>query len=154
MAKSEEIIKTKVSVEWLENLTFKLNFENPSLPELLIDETHDSQSPEAVGPDPSKLLLSAIMACLNSSFAFCLQKSRIPLKGMKAEGELTIKRNEKGYLRVTQMDIELIPEIEIEKGIPRLEKCIEIFHNYCTITESVRQGIPVNITVKKTKVNT
>ncbi|HUY01083.1 MAG TPA: OsmC family protein [Candidatus Deferrimicrobium sp.] len=152
MAKTEEVFKIIVSLEWLEDLTFKLNFENPSLPELLIDETHDNNSLEAIGPNPARLLLSAILGCLNASFAFCLKKSRVPLKTMKAKGELTIQRNEEGFLRVSQMNIELTPEIEIEKGVPRLEKCIEIFHNYCTITESVRQGIPVNVTINKDKI--
>ena len=111
----------------------------------MIDETHDVESPDAVDPNPSKLLISAVMGCLNASFAFCLKKARVPLKGMKALGELTSKRNEEGLWRVIEINVELTPEIEIKKGIPRLEKCIEIFHKYCTITQSVRQGIPVNV---------
>ncbi|NVM27650.1 MAG: OsmC family protein [Candidatus Helarchaeota archaeon] len=152
MAKSENIFKTKVVVEWVEDLTFKLDFQNPSLPKFFIDETHDVESPEAIGPDPSKLLISAVMGCLNASFGFCLKKSRIPLKGMKAIGELTSKRNDEGYWRVLQIDVELVPEIE--KGAERFEKCVEIFHDYCTITQSVRQGIPVNVTIKRDKVKT
>lgn len=152
MAKSENVFKTKVVVEWVEDLTFKLDFQNPSLPKLFIDETHDVESPEAIGPDPSKLLISAVMGCLNASFGFCLKKSRIPLKGMKAIGELTSKRNDEGYWRVLQIDVELVPEIE--KGAGRFEKCVEIFHDYCTITQSVRQGIPVNVTIKRDKVKT
>jgi uncharacterized OsmC-like protein len=152
MAKAEDVFKTKVSLEWLEDLTFKLSFENPSLPDLFIDESHDANLPEAIGPDPSKLLVSAVIGCINASFAFCLKKSRIPLKGMKAQGELISKRNEQGFWRVSQINIELNPEIEIEKGVPRLEKCIENFHKYCTITESVRQGIPVNVTINKDKI--
>ncbi len=153
MAESEKVFQTRISVEWLEDLTFKLNFENPVLSEIFIDETHDVESAEAVGPDPSKLLLAAVMGCLNTSFAYCLKKARIPLKSMKAIGELTSKRNEEGFWRVTKLDIEVIPEIEIEKGIPRMEKCMEIFHDYCTITQSVRQGIPVNVTINKQNIN-
>jgi uncharacterized OsmC-like protein len=154
MAKAEQVIQTTVTVEWVDDLTFKLKFDNPKLPELFIDETHESASPEVVGPDPSRLLVSAIMGCLNASFAFCLKKARVPLKAMKAKGILTIKRNEAGFLRVSQIDVELMPEIEIQSGIPRMERCIETFHNYCTITESVRQGIPVNIKINKDKVKT
>jgi len=153
MSESEKVFQTKISVEWLEDLTFKLNFENPALSEIFIDETHDVESPEAVGPDPSKLLLAAVMGCLNVSFAFCLKKARVPLQGMKAIGELTSVRNEKGFWRVSKIDIDLTPEIRIEKGIPRMEKCMEIFHDYCTITQSVRQGIPVNVTINKNKIN-
>jgi len=152
MTGSEQIFKTKINVELLKDLIFKLDFGNPSLSELFIDETHETNSPEVVGPNPSQLLLSAIMGCLNASFAFCLQKSRIPLKGMKAEGEIVIKMNEEGFLRVSEMNIDILPEIEIDKGVQRMEKCIEIFHKYCTITESVRKGIPVNVTIKKNRV--
>ncbi|MFX1295901.1 MAG: OsmC family protein [Promethearchaeota archaeon] len=146
---SENVFKTKVSLEWLEDLTFKINFQNSNLPDLIIDETHDVESPEALGPDPSKLLVSAVMGCLNASFAFCLKKARIPLKRMTAIGELISKRNE-GLWRVSQINVELRPEVE--EGIPRLEKCIEIFHKYCTVTESVRQGIPVNVTFNRDNV--
>lgn len=150
MADSENIFKTNVTVEWVEDLTFKLNFENAALPELFIDETHDIDSPEAIGPDPSKLLISAVMGCLNASFAFCLKKSKISLKGMTAKGELISKRSEEGLWRVSKIDVELVPEVE--EGIPRFERCVEIFHKYCTITESVRQGIPVNVTINRSKV--
>ena len=153
MTESENVFKAKISVEWLEDLTFKLDFLNPVLSELLIDETHDVESSEAVGPDPSKLLLAAVMGCLNTSFAFCLKKAKIPLKGMKATGELTSLRNEEGFWRVSKIDIDVSPEIKIEKGIPRMEKCMEIFHDYCTITQSVRQGIPVNFTINKAKID-
>jgi uncharacterized OsmC-like protein len=154
MAKSEQIIQATITLEWIDDLTFKLRFDNPIIPELFVDETHEPDSPEVVGPDPSRLLLSAIMGCLNSSFAFCLKKARIPLKALSAKGILTIQRNEEGYLRVSQINIELMPEIEIESGIPRMERCIETFHNYCTVTQSVRQGIPVNITISKEKILT
>ncbi|MHA1130103.1 MAG: OsmC family protein, partial [Candidatus Helarchaeota archaeon] len=117
-----------------------------------IDETHDVDSSEAVGPDPSKLLISAVMGCLNASFAFCLKKAHVPLKGMKAFGELTSEQNEEGFWRVSKIDVELVPEIVIEKGNPRMERCMEIFHDYCTITQSVRQGIPVNVIINKEKI--
>ncbi len=154
MAKADQVFYTTVTVEWIDDLTFKLKFDNDKLPELFIDETHESDSPEIVGPNPSRLLLSAIMGCLNASFAFCLKKARVPLRAMKAKGILTQKRNEEGYLRVSQIDVELMPEIEIQSGIPRLERCIETFHNYCTTTASVRQGIPVNVKINKDKVKT
>ncbi len=154
MSESEKSFKINISIEWLKDLVFKLNFQNSSLPELYIDETHDMKSPEAIGPDPARLLLSAVMGCLNASFAFCLKKAHIPLKKMNALGELTLKYNADGFLRISRMDIELIPEIEIKKGIPRMEKCMKIFHNYCTITESVRKGIPVDVKINKDKIKT
>ena len=44
MAKAEQVIQTTVTVEWVDDLTFKLKFDNPKLPELLIDETHEAAS--------------------------------------------------------------------------------------------------------------
>jgi len=152
MVESDIVEQTTINVEWIDDLTFKLSFDNPILPELFVDETHDHDSPDAIGFNPARFLLSAVLACLNSSFAFCLKKSRVPLKAMSSKGILTIKRNEEGRLRVSQIDVELFPEIEIESGIPRLEKCIETYHNYCTITASVRQGIPVNIILNRDKI--
>lgn len=153
MTEDEQVIQTSVSLEWRDELIFKLSFDNPSLSDILIDEKNKADSPDAEGPAASKLLLSAVMGCLNASFLFCLQKSRVPFKSMKAKGIATIIRNEEGYLRIKQIDVELMPEIEIEKGIPRMENCFERFHNYCTITESVRNGIPVNVTINRELIN-
>ncbi|MHA1264226.1 MAG: OsmC family protein [Candidatus Helarchaeota archaeon] len=152
MAKEEKIYKTAVNIEWTKELLLKLNFEDPNLPEMIIDENPESETYQSKGPNAAKLLLSAIMGCLNASFIFCLQKSRVPLKALTARAIASIKRNEEGFLRISQIDVEIIPSIEIEKGIPRMERCIEKFHNYCTITESVRHGIPVSVVINQDKI--
>jgi hypothetical protein len=38
------------------------------------------------------------------------------------------------------------PQVDEEQG-SHLERCIEIFEQYCIATQSIRQGIPVEVGV-------
>ncbi|HEX4933899.1 MAG TPA: OsmC family protein, partial [Gemmatimonadaceae bacterium] len=66
---------------------------------------------EGSAANPSRILVSAMASCLASSLAFCLGKSRIELKGMRAVARGTLVRNERKRLRVGSVHIELFPEV-------------------------------------------
>ncbi|NIP36816.1 MAG: OsmC family peroxiredoxin, partial [Thermoplasmata archaeon] len=51
-------------------------------------------------------------------------------------------RNEEGRWRIREMHVELAPEVDEEYG-RQLERCVEIFENFCIVSQSVRQGIPI-----------
>jgi len=34
-----------------------------------------------------------------------------------------------------------------EEDVARLERCASLFEDFCVVTESVRKGIPVNVSV-------
>ena len=58
-----------------------------------------------------------------------------------------LPKNEAGRLRVSHLDVELSPELDPE-DMGRLARCEGLFEDFCTVTESIRQGIPVAVTVK------
>ncbi len=39
-----------------------------------------------------------------------------------------------------------IPEVQ-ENDSKKLERCIELFESFCIVSESVRQGIPINVKI-------
>ena len=98
------------------------------------------------GPNAAALLGAAIGDCLAASLAFCLRKSRVSMDQLEADVITHVGRNEAGKLRITSIDVELKPEIDPAEAA-RLQRCEGLFEDFCIVTESVRHGIPVNVSV-------
>jgi uncharacterized OsmC-like protein len=114
-------------------------------PSILLDEP----KPLGLGRGPSAaaVLGSAIGNCLAASLAFCLRKSHADVAGLTARVATHITRTEKGRLRISSIDVTLMPELaDVDRG--RLARCRELFEDSCVVAESVRNGIPVNVAVE------
>ena len=96
------------------------------------------------------MLAAAIGDCLAASFAFCLRKVRLEPLDVNAEVVAHVARNEQGRFRIKGIDVELAPEV-LEQDRPRLQRCEQLFEDFCIVTESVRRGIPVNVKVIEPK---
>jgi len=75
---------------------------------------------------------------------FCLRRSRIPVKQLRVTVAGTLVRNERGRLRIGEIRVSLAPDITPEDR-DRIGRCLDVFEDYCIVTESVRQGIPVTV---------
>lgn len=118
---------------------FAVDPEMPGAEAFHIDETPPLG--EGSAANPSRVLASAMASCLASSLAFCLRKARIELKGLRVVARGTLVRNERKRLRVGSLHVELFPEVA-EGDVDRMQRCLEIFEDFCVVTESVRHGIP------------
>ncbi len=96
------------------------------------------------GPNPARLLAAAVGHCLGASLLFCLRRSRIPVKQLRVTVAGTLVRNERGRLRIGEIRVSLAPDITPEDR-DRIGRCLDVFEDYCIVTESVRQGIPVTV---------
>ena len=99
------------------------------------------------GPSPSRLLSAAVGNCLSSSLIFCLSKGRIPLGELKTSVETVTRRNENGRWRIAALNVKLSPIIR-EEDVSRSKRCLELFEDFCVVTESVRKGIEANVDVE------
>jgi len=133
-----------IDMDLLRNYEFKIDFNLKGVENLLVDE----QPPvgEGKGPDTARLVLAAVGTCLSASLSFCLRRSRVEVKGLRTEVEGTIARNEEGRWRIKQIRAKMHPQVDEEQR-SHLERCIEIFEQYCIATQSIRQGIPVQVEV-------
>jgi organic hydroperoxide reductase OsmC/OhrA len=138
---------SRVTLTWQKDLVFEVDFGLPSVQPLLVDEPPPSGSGK--GPNASRLLGAAIGNCLSASMAFCLRKSKLDLKSLKSDVEVRIVRNEKGYLRVNHIKVDIHPELKSPEDIKRMDRCLQVFQDYCIVTESVRKGIPVEVNVRQ-----
>ncbi|MEM3048264.1 MAG: OsmC family protein, partial [Candidatus Bathyarchaeia archaeon] len=89
---------------------------------------------------------AAVGHCLSASLLFCLSKARLNIEGVETTVEVSFRRNEKGRLRIGSLKVHLNLSIRREE-VERLKRCLELFEDFCVVTQSVRQGIPVSVDV-------
>jgi len=99
------------------------------------------------GTTPTEALAAAVGGCLSASLLFCLERARIPVTSVSARVEGTVERNPQGRLRVEGMQVTVRVELE-EEGSPRVDRCLDLFQDFCTVKESIRQGIPISVVVE------
>ena len=120
------------------------DFNLEGVDDLLLDEGEPLG--EGAGPNPAQLLATAVVGCLSASLLFCLRKSHIEPAELTARIEGFKERNDKGRLRIGQLKVVLEPVVSPEE-IDRVPRCMSLFQDFCTVTESVRQGLDVDVTV-------
>lgn len=123
---------------------FDADLDIPGVPPLRVDETPPIG--QGTGPSPTRMLATAVGHCLASSALFCLRKAHINVTSMSASvrGEMT--RTEEGRLRVGRLTVELHPVVA-QEDVSRMQRCLEIFEDFCVVTGAVRQGFPIDVSV-------
>ncbi len=99
------------------------------------------------GPSPVQLLTAAVGNCLSDSLLFALRKFKQTPEPITCEVQAEVGRNAEGRVRVLGMQAALtlgVPAASLE----HLDRVLATFEGYCTVTQSVRQGIPVQVTVR------
>lgn len=122
--------------------TFDKNY-----PDLLFDEPVDIGGEDKY-PNASKILTAAVASCLSASLTMCLNKARIPVDKLETKANCSISQNEEGYLRITQIDVQLIPHWDKDISFKKKDRCSKIFKNLCIATNAVTTGVPVNVNVQ------
>ena len=98
------------------------------------------------GPSPSQLLVAAVINCLSASLFFALQKFKQDAGGITTTGSARIGRDQDNRLRVQEIAVTI--KLGRRGGeIEHLERILSQFEAFCTVTQSVRLGIPVAVTV-------
>ena len=131
-------------LERLQNYEFKAQFDWEHLPPLLVDESEPLG--QRKGPNPSRLLALAVGNCLSASLLFCLNKAKMQVGDIRTDVRGELKRNDKGRLRVGKIEVRIAVKLE-DGQYDRINRCLDLFEDYCVVTASVRQGIPVNVIV-------
>ena len=134
-----------ITVDQVEDFEFRVRFDNPNHAELTVDEP--APLGKDVGPTAARLLAAAIGNCLSASLLMCARKSRVRMGLMRTRVTTRIDRSEKGRLRIKGVDVELDPAIDPEDR-EKAQRCLGLFEDYCTVTQSIREGFPIQVTVK------
>ncbi len=134
-----------ITVEQSEDYEFKVRFDKPQFDEYRLDEPaplgHDS------APNASRVLSAAIGNCLSASLLFCARKAKVQLGPIRTVVRTQVVRNDRGRLRIAKVEVRIdprIPDAEKHKAL----RCVDLFEDYCVVTQSVRQGIDVQVSVE------
>ncbi len=142
---SDESRQLTITIDCIKDMEFRVKFDNPSHQDLMIDEPPPAGQDTA--PNPTRLLAAAVGGCLSASFLFSARKLRLDVQGMHSEVTVQHMRNEKGRLRIGKIDVQITPDIQ-EPDPHKLQRCLDMFEDFCTVTQSVRKGVDVSVTVK------
>jgi len=134
-----------IHLEQEEGFDFRVKFDWPDNPDLLLDE------PEPLGhrhgPNAARLVAAAVGNCLSASLLFCLKtkfkQNPGPLRA-RVTGQLA--RNERGRIRIGGLAVR-IELAESAEALQHLARCMEQFEDFCVVTESIRHGVPVDVEV-------
>ncbi len=141
-----EGMKTKVGLSLEQEMIFSCDLGDMKVKDCYVDDTNKDEV-DMLGPNPTRMLGLALLGCLSASFIFCLKKRNLTLDDLKAEAELTIARNKKGFWRVKKIDVDLDIIISDPDARKRADQCRKMFEEYCVVTQAVREGIDVEVNV-------
>jgi organic hydroperoxide reductase OsmC/OhrA len=124
---------------------FAVNFEQVGVPPLFVDEPPPLGAGR--GPNPARLLAAAVGSCLSTSLLFCLRKAHVDVEHLHTTVEGTLARNAGGRLRISDIRVRLAPQVAPQDRA-RMGRCLELYEDFCIVTESVRAGIAVDVQVE------
>lgn len=135
----------RVTLTQEENYRFRVSFDNPDVPPLITDE--NAPLGGDAGPNPSRLLATAVANCLAASLIFALRKFRNEPAPVQAFVDVGMARNAANRLRVGHMAVDIqIGQRAAE--VEMLERVLAQFEDFCVVTQSVRAGFPVSVAVR------
>ena len=141
-----EALRFSVELEQGEGYEFRVRFDLPGTAELLLDEPEPLG--EARGPNAARLVAAAVANCLSASMVFCLKnKFRQNPGPVRAMASGRLERNERGRYRIAGIDV-VLSLSEKFGDLPHQERCLEQFEDFCIVTQSIRRGIPVTVSVR------
>ncbi len=75
-----------------------------------------------------------------------MSRNGLKTEGLRTEAKVQIVRNEQRRLRIGKVDVVLHPKVAA--GTEALVKCLPTFEDFCTVTQSIRHGIDVGVSVE------
>jgi uncharacterized OsmC-like protein len=98
------------------------------------------------GPSPVQLLCAAVGNCLGASLLFAWRKFKQDPGPIACDVSAEVGRNAEGRLRVLGLQATLTIGVPGDT-LDHLERVLGSFEDYCTVTQSVKAGMPVTVSV-------
>ncbi len=132
-----------VSLKQEKDFRFAIEF-GEGIPVLHGDETPPLGG--GTGPNPAQLLAAAVGNCMSDSLLFAIRKFKQNPEPIRSTVTATIDRNADKRLRVLNIAVKLTLGVA-GSSLDHLDRALEQFEEFCTVGQSVRQGIPTTVEV-------
>ncbi len=132
-----------VKLKQEKDFRFAIDFDG-GIPLLYGDETPPLGG--GTGPNPAQLLAAAVGNCMSDSLLFALRKFKQQPEPIQTEVTATIDRNAENRLRVQNILVKLTLGAAAA-DLAHLDRALGQFEEFCTVGQSVRQGIPTTVEV-------
>ncbi|MDR7508354.1 MAG: OsmC family protein [Armatimonadota bacterium] len=140
-----EVMRATVRLRQEDGYRFRAEYDSPAQG-VVVDEPPPLGG--GAGPNPARMLATAVGHCLSSSLLYCLRRARVPDPRVETTVDVEIRRTESGRWRIAgiraALDLSSVPAA----WRAAVERCRELFEDFCIVTASVRRGIPVDVTVR------
>ncbi len=147
---SDIVHEFTIEIHQVHDYEFHVEFDKAHHAKLILDEPAPLGQDKA--PNASRILAAAIGNCLSASLLFCAKKARVEIGRMETTVHVEVVRNEKGRLRIGKVRVEIDPRIPAEVR-EQAARCLELFEDFCTVTQSIRQGIDVEVAIAGVREN-
>ena len=132
-----------VQLQQRQDYQFDIHF-GGTVPVLMGDEPVPMGA--GLGPSPVQLLAAAVGNCLSDSLLFALRKFKQAPEPIHTDIYAEVGRNPEGRLRVLSMRAVLTLGVPAA-ALANLQRVLDQFEAFCTVTQSVGQGIPIAVEV-------
>jgi uncharacterized OsmC-like protein len=142
---SDIVSQFKISIDQVDGYELRVKFDKEHHAPMTVDEPAPLGKDSA--SDASRLLAAAIGSCLSASLMFASRKPGLALGPIHTGVKVEIVRNEKRRLRIGKIFVEIDAGLKPE-DIEKARAVAAVFEDFCTVTASVRQGIPIETSIK------
>ncbi|MBP6406026.1 MAG: OsmC family protein [Proteobacteria bacterium] len=139
---SESLVTVRLSQE--QDYRFRVAFDS-GVAALVADEPAPLGGGQ--GPSPVELLAAAVGNCLSDSLLFALRKFKQAPEPLSAVVQAEVGRNAEGRVRVLAMKAQLTLGVPAA-SLQHLDRVLGQFEQFCTVTQSVGQGIAITVEVR------
>lgn len=139
-----KVAEFEIGMEQVSGYEFRVRFDKEHYAELALDEPKPLSGDAA--PNAARILAAAIGNCLSASLVFCMSRAGAPLEGISSKVHVELVRNADKRLRIGKVRVRLMPKLGQDGE--RYAKCLETFEDFCVVTQSVRQGLDVDVAVE------
>ena len=133
-----------IDLEHLDGYEFKVRFDWDAAADVLMDEPAPLGARN--GPNASRMLAAAAANCLSASLLFCVAKNDVAPGSLRTRVTCRMVRNDSKRLRVGGLDVTITVDDELARSV-RMARCKDLFEDFCVVTGSIREGIPVAVEV-------
>lgn len=134
-----------IRLEQERDYQFRVTFDSPGMQTLLLDEPAPLGA--NAGPNAARLVAAAVANCLSASLLFATRKFKEDAGSVTTTATATIGRNDKGRMRIAGIDVQIQLGVAAA-ALPHLQRSAAQFEDFCIVTQSIRQGVPVQVRVR------